>query len=86
MKKDDLYSGYRERVADFVFDENVAAVFDDMIHRSVPGYGTVLLVNTWSIITSRPHQGIGNNMIAPLPQGKGKIVCHERLGGLLKKI
>ncbi len=33
---------------------------------------------------SRPHQGIGNNMIAPLPQGKGEIVCHERLGGLLK--
>ena len=34
--------------------------------------------------TERPHQGIGNNIIAPLPQGNGKIVCHERLGGLLK--
>ena len=33
----------------------------------------------------RPHQGIGNNIIDPLPQPKdGKIVCHERLGGLLK--
>ncbi len=32
----------------------------------------------------RPHQGIGNNIIDPQPQGKGKIVCHERLGGLLK--
>jgi hypothetical protein len=32
----------------------------------------------------RPHQGIGNNMIDPLPQGTGEIVCHERLGGLLK--
>ena len=32
----------------------------------------------------RPHQGIGNNIIAPQPQGKGEIVCHERLGGLLK--
>ncbi len=41
-KKDDLYSQYRERVADFVFDEKVAAVFDDMIHRSVPGYATVI--------------------------------------------
>jgi putative transposase len=35
--------------------------------------------------TERPHQGIGNNIIEPLPQPKdGKIVCYERLGGLLK--
>ena len=34
--------------------------------------------------TERPHQGIGNNIITPLPQGDGEIVCHERLGGLLK--
>jgi tRNA (cmo5U34)-methyltransferase len=40
--KDSLYSEYRERVADFVFDEKVAAVFDDMIRRSVPGYATVI--------------------------------------------
>jgi tRNA (cmo5U34)-methyltransferase len=40
--KDNLYSEYRERVADFVFDEKVAAVFDDMIRRSVPGYATVI--------------------------------------------
>lgn len=29
-------------VTDFVFDERVAAVFTDMINRSVPGYGTIL--------------------------------------------
>jgi tRNA (cmo5U34)-methyltransferase len=40
--KDDIYSHYRERVADFVFDDTVAAVFDDMIRRSVPGYATVI--------------------------------------------
>ncbi len=27
---------------DFVFDEKVAAVFEDMIHRSVPGYTTII--------------------------------------------
>jgi putative transposase len=32
----------------------------------------------------RPHQGIGNEIITPLPQGTGKIECKERLGGLLK--
>jgi len=34
--------------------------------------------------TERPHQGIGNNIIDPPPVGQGEIVCHERLGGLLK--
>lgn len=32
----------------------------------------------------RPHQGIGNDMIEPHPQGGGEIICHERIGGLLK--
>ncbi len=41
-EKDKLYSEYRERVADFVFDDAVAGVFDDMIRRSVPGYATVI--------------------------------------------
>ena len=41
-QKDNIYSQYRERVADFVFDDKVAAVFDDMIGRSVPGYATVI--------------------------------------------
>ena len=41
-QEDKIYSEYRERVADFVFDESVASVFDDMIRRSVPGYATVI--------------------------------------------
>ncbi len=41
-QKDNIYSQYRERVADFVFDDNVAGVFDDMVRRSVPGYATVI--------------------------------------------
>ena len=33
----------------------------------------------------RPHQGLDNNMIAPLPQPEdGKIVLELQLGGLLK--
>jgi len=32
----------------------------------------------------RPHQGLNNNMIEPLPKGSGRIICRERLGGLLK--
>lgn len=41
-KSDRIYSEYRERISDFVFDEKVVSVFDDMIQRSVPGYATVI--------------------------------------------
>lgn len=43
-KKDLIYSEYREKVADFVFDEKVAGVFDDMIRRSVPGYANIVAI------------------------------------------
>ncbi|HEY0961306.1 MAG TPA: carboxy-S-adenosyl-L-methionine synthase CmoA [Pseudomonadales bacterium] len=39
--KDTLYRA-EGPVTDFVFDERVAAVFTDMINRSVPGYGTII--------------------------------------------
>lgn len=39
--KDTLYR-HEGPVTDFVFDERVAAVFTDMINRSVPGYGTII--------------------------------------------
>lgn len=38
MATDTLYEKPIRRAVDFVFDESVAAVFDDMIARSVPGY------------------------------------------------
>ena len=41
-KTDNIYAAYKERVAEFVFDEQVVAVFDDMIRRSVPGYGAAI--------------------------------------------
>ena len=38
-KKDDLFKESKQQVeSDFVFDQSVAAVFDDMVSRSVPGY------------------------------------------------
>jgi tRNA (cmo5U34)-methyltransferase len=39
---DTLYANTLEHVGDFQFDEKVAAVFPDMIQRSVPGYTTIL--------------------------------------------
>ncbi len=40
--KDRLYADPQERIDSFVFDERVAAVFSDMISRSVPGYATII--------------------------------------------
>lgn len=41
MNKDNIFATPQSR-ADFVFDDKVAAVFSDMINRSVPGYATIL--------------------------------------------
>ena len=40
--KDTLYSVAHEPLAEFAFDARVAAVFPDMIRRSVPGYATTI--------------------------------------------
>lgn len=41
--------------ADFVFDEKVAAVFPDMINRSVPGYATIIaMIGTLSAQYAQP--------------------------------
>lgn len=41
MNKDKIYSEL-QNVVDFVFDDNVANVFSDMIRRSVPGYESIV--------------------------------------------
>lgn len=41
QSKDTLYSEPHEPLADFAFDARVAAIFPDMIRRSVPGYATL---------------------------------------------
>ncbi len=40
--RDDIYATPQEMLVDFTFDERVAAVFPDMIRRSVPGYGEII--------------------------------------------
>ena len=47
MSRDDLYAVSRETVSPFVFDEQVASVFPDMIRRSVPGYDLILQALPW---------------------------------------
>ncbi len=42
FRKDDLYKKRLGQVVDFAFDDKVVAVFPDMIHRSIPGYASLL--------------------------------------------
>ncbi|HED16493.1 MAG TPA: carboxy-S-adenosyl-L-methionine synthase CmoA [Gammaproteobacteria bacterium] len=42
QQRDRLYADSQQAPDDFVFDEAVAQVFDDMIRRSVPGYAQVV--------------------------------------------
>ncbi|MGI9285377.1 MAG: carboxy-S-adenosyl-L-methionine synthase CmoA [Pseudomonadales bacterium] len=44
-KKDTIFSRPLGEIAGFSFDESVAAVFPDMIQRSVPGYNTVIAIS-----------------------------------------
>jgi tRNA (cmo5U34)-methyltransferase len=39
---DSLYAEPRNEITGFVFDQRVAAVFPDMIRRSVPGHATIV--------------------------------------------
>ena len=40
-KKDFLYAEKQNSIAQFKFDKKVTEAFDDMIERSVPGYGII---------------------------------------------
>ena len=40
--RDRIYAEPRAEIADFAFDDRVAAVFPDMIRRSVPGYAAII--------------------------------------------
>jgi tRNA (cmo5U34)-methyltransferase len=53
---DKIYQHPLDKIADFAFDEKVAAVFPDMIQRSVPGYSTIIAMT--GILAARyakPH-------------------------------
>ncbi|MCA9404627.1 MAG: carboxy-S-adenosyl-L-methionine synthase CmoA [Candidatus Omnitrophica bacterium] len=54
ISRDSLYAEPQSTIGDFVFDENVANVFDDMIRRSVPGYGSI--INMLGVLTGQYAQ------------------------------
>lgn len=56
MAQDSLYATRKNKVAPFEFDEEVVAVFPDMIERSVPGYTLLLpLIGQLGSRYAQPH-------------------------------
>lgn len=56
MGQDTIYATAKEKIAPFEFDEAVAAVFPDMIERSVPGYTLLLpLIGQIASRYAQPH-------------------------------
>jgi tRNA (cmo5U34)-methyltransferase len=55
---DRLYAEPRAQVADFVFDDQVAAVFPDMLRRSIPGYATIIRMIGLLAGNRVPEQGL----------------------------
>ena len=56
MAQDTIYAAERPIVAPFAFDEQVVAVFPDMIARSVPGYELLLpLIGQIASRYAQPH-------------------------------
>jgi len=74
---DTVYAGKRSRVDDFVFDRQVAAVFPDMIARSVPGYQLVAALT--GIIAAR-HARAGCNIYdLGCSTGAALLSAHARI-------
>lgn len=78
MKRpDNTYANKLSHVVDFVFDDQVAEVFPDMIRRSVPGYETI--VSLLGVIAERYAQP--NSMIYDLgcSLGASMLSIHSRI-------
>ncbi len=74
---DKVYAGKLPRVVDFVFDDHVAAVFPDMIRRSVPGYETI--VSMLGVIAERRLRGGCNVYDLGCSLGAAMLSVHSRI-------
>ena len=67
MKRDELYRSPLSEVEDFVFNEKVADVFEDMARRSIPGYQTIINLIGVIVASHVKEQGVVNNLHPPYP-------------------
>ncbi len=77
-EKDRLYADPLKVTADFVFDERVAAVFPDMIQRSVPGYATI--INMIGTLASRSVKPDTRCYDLGCSLGAAALAMHQGMG------
>ena len=77
-RRDRLYADLLADVEAFVFDDKVAAVFPDMIRRSVPGYGTVIALT--GVIAARYYQPGSRIYDLGCSQGASTLSIARQLG------
>ena len=96
MRKDTLYQDPQDQLGNFKFDENVADVFSDMLHRSIPGYDLVLsMINNFSRLyaeTNRNYYDLGCSLGAAtiamgsaLTQNHGQIIAVDNSKAMVNK-
>lgn len=78
-KRDQLYRAPQQPLQQFAFDEPVAAVFPDMLHRSVPGYA--LLLELLGLVAEHHWQPDGKVYDLGCSLGAATAAIHARLGG-----
>ena len=54
LKKDRLFKNEKKKINKFIFNDEVANVFDDMVSRSVPGYE--FLVENIGVLAKKFYQ------------------------------
>lgn len=96
MPKDTLYRNRRSKVVPFTFDADVAAVFDDMLIRSIPGYGELiqrqaqlcrhfLQPHTVLYDLGCSHGNLGLQMLAEAPPGAYTIRAVDNAPAMLTR-
>jgi len=75
---DDLYAHPLNELVDFAFDEKVAAVFPDMIQRSVPGYS--MLITTIGLLAARYAQDQSRCYDLGCSLGAVSLSMRQRIG------
>lgn len=81
IKKDNIFNNPIDNIVDFKFDEKVANVFEDMLHRSIPGYSTI--ISTIGMLTnlySKPNSNyydLGSSLGAAALAMRQRIDCEN---------
>ena len=97
-RRDTLYSQDRDAQHRFMFDEQVAEVFDDMVGRSVPGYAAsldIIAALAPTFLTSAPFLGydlgtaLGGScraMLKGLPSDQTRVVAVDNAPAMLERM